>query len=91
MTAVRVRGHIAVIGVLSGVAGEVSLMPMLAKQIRLQGVLVGNRRQQQDMVRAIEASNIEPLIDKTFPLQELADAFRYQETNQHFGKICLTI
>ncbi|RJS93631.1 NAD(P)-dependent alcohol dehydrogenase [Salinisphaera sp. Q1T1-3] len=91
MTAVRVGGHIAVIGVLTGVAGEVSMMPMLAKQIRLQGVLVGNRRQQQDMVRAIEANGIEPVIDKQFPLNELADAFRYQETNQHFGKICLDL
>lgn len=91
MEAVRVGGHIAVIGVLTGVAGEVSLMPMLAKQIRLQGVLVGTRRQQQDMVRAIEANDIHPVIDKRFPLSELADAFRYQETSQHFGKICLDI
>ena len=91
MTAVRVGGHIAVISVLTGVAGEMSLMPMLGKQIRLQGVLVGNRRQQQDMVRAIEANDIHPIIDKQFPLSELADAFRYQETNQHFGKICLDI
>lgn len=91
MTAVRVGGHIAVIGVLTGVAGEVALMPMLAKQIRLEGVLVGNRRQQQDMVRAIEANDIHPIIDQHFPLSELAEAFRYQETNQHFGKICLDI
>jgi NADPH:quinone reductase-like Zn-dependent oxidoreductase len=91
MTAVRVGGHIAVIGVLTGVAGEMPLMPMLAKQIRLQGVLVGNRRQQQDMVRAVEANDIHPVIDKQFPLSELADAFRYQETNQHVGKICLDI
>jgi NADPH:quinone reductase-like Zn-dependent oxidoreductase len=29
------------------------------------------------------------VIDKTFALEQIVDAFRYQESNQHFGKICL--
>ena len=64
-------------------------MPALAKQIRLQGVLVGSRRQQIEMIRAIDASGLRPVIDRSFGLEEIADAFRYQESNRHFGKICL--
>ena len=89
MAAARVGGHIAVIGILSGVAGELPLVPALLKQLRLQGVLVGSRAQQQAMVRAIDANGLRPVIDRRFALEEIVAAFRYQESNQHFGKICL--
>jgi NADPH:quinone reductase-like Zn-dependent oxidoreductase len=62
---------------------------MMIKNARLQGVLVGSRRQQQEMVRGIEANGLRPVIDRTFGLGELADAFRYEESGKHFGKICL--
>lgn len=89
MLAARVGGHIAVIGILTGLSAEVSIITALVKQLRLQGLIVGSRTQQQDMVRAIDANHMRPVIDKVFPLENIVDAFRYQETNQHFGKICL--
>ena len=89
MTAVRIAGHISVIGILTGSAGQIDLMPALAKQVRLQGVLVGSRRQQIEMIRAIDASGLRPVIDRSFGLEEIGEAFRYLESNRHFGKICL--
>lgn len=88
--AVRIGGHISLIGVLTGVGGEVPTAKLMAKQARLQGLIVGSRTQQQEMVRAIEANGMMPVIDREFPLGEIADAFRHQETGRHFGKICLT-
>ena len=89
MIATRIGGHIAVIGILTGLAGQLNVVTALVRQLRLQGVLVGSRSQQEEMVRAIDANGIRPIIDRSFALEEIADAFRYQETNQHFGKICL--
>lgn len=91
LQAVRVGGCVAVIGILGGLSGELPLMPVLAKQVRLLGVLVGSRRQQLDLVRAINANKMRPVLDRHFPLDGLADAFRYQESGQHFGKIILDI
>ncbi|HEY0907450.1 MAG TPA: NAD(P)-dependent alcohol dehydrogenase [Methylophilus sp.] len=91
MLAARVGGHLSVIGILTGLAGDFSLVTALIKQLRLQGVLVGNRSQQQDMVKAIEANGLRPVVDKVFALEEMVAAFQYQESNQHFGKICLAI
>lgn len=85
--AVRVGGHISLIGVLTGGAGEVPTAALMARQARLQGLIVGSRREQQDMVRALEASGIRPVIDRRFPLEELANAFRYELSGGHFGKI----
>lgn len=89
MLAARVGGHLSVIGILTGLGGEVSIVTALIKQLRLQGLIVGNRTQQQDMVKAIDANGMRPIVDKVFPLESMVDAFRYQESNQHFGKICL--
>lgn len=89
MEAARVGGHVSVIGILTGVAGSLQVVPALVKQLRLQGVLVGSRRHQMDMVRAIDANGMKPVVDSRYPLDALVEAFRHQESNRHFGKICL--
>jgi NADPH:quinone reductase-like Zn-dependent oxidoreductase len=86
--AVRVGGHIALIGVLTGREGTVPTSQLMAKQARLQGLIVGSRREQQDYVAALERTGIRPVIDSTFTLGTLGDAFRHQATGNHFGKIC---
>ncbi|TFI58511.1 NAD(P)-dependent alcohol dehydrogenase [Sphingomonas parva] len=91
ITAVRIGGHIALIGVLTGRGGEVPTAFLMAKQARLQGLIVGSRRDQQDYVRALEAIGTPPVIDRSFPLEAIADAFRHQESGAHFGKICLEL
>jgi len=89
MAAARVGAHISAIGILTGLSGEVSIVTALIKQLRLQGLIVGNRTQQQDMIKAIDANKMHPMIDRVFPLESIVEAFQYQETNKHFGKICL--
>jgi len=88
--AVRVGGHVSLIGVLTGFAGNVPTAVLMRKQARLHGLIVGNRLQQQDYVRALEATGIRPVIDSSFPLEKIADAFRHEESGRHFGKICLS-
>ncbi len=89
IAAVRVGGIITLIGVLTGRSGAVPTAALMAKQARLQGLIVGSRREQQDFVRAIDAIGLKPVIDRSFPLEGIADAFRYQQSGSHFGKICL--
>ena len=83
----RLGGHISLIGVLAGFAGPINTALLMSMQIRLIGITVGARQHQQDMVRAIDANGIKPVLDQSFALEKLADAFRRQESNQHFGKI----
>jgi NADPH:quinone reductase-like Zn-dependent oxidoreductase len=92
MIAARTGGHIALIGAVAGF--ETDAMPFAiaqSKRLRLQGVTVGSRRDQLDMIRAIEANGIKPVIDSSFPLAELAAAFRHLNGGGHFGKICIDI
>lgn len=89
--AVAIGGHIALIGVLTGVAGEVPTARLMTRQARLQGLIVGSRTQQQAFVRALEVNGVRPIIDQTFELEAIADAFRHEASGQHFGKIGLSI
>lgn len=89
IAAARVGGHISLIGVLTGRQGDIPTAVLMRRQIRLQGLIVGSRRQQQQYVTALEQAKIRPVIDRTFALDELADAFRYQQSGSHFGKICI--
>lgn len=91
IAACRIGGHISLIGVLTGRAGEVPTDYMMVKQIRLHGLIVGNRAHQQDFVRALETTGIIPVIDSRFELADIANAFRHEEAKKHFGKIALTV
>ncbi|MCP1316168.1 NAD(P)-dependent alcohol dehydrogenase, partial [Halomonas sp. 707D7] len=88
--AVKIGGHLALIGILTGREGDIPTAKLMAKQATLKGLIVGSRRDQIEMIRAIEASNLRPIIDREFGLEEIADAFRHQESGKHFGKICLS-
>lgn len=91
MMATRVGGHVALIGVLAGFAGPVQTALLMAKNLRVQGLTVGSRAQQLAMIAGIEANGIRPVISDHFPLASLADAFRHQAANAHFGKIVVDI
>jgi len=89
IAACRTGGHIALIGVLTGFAGEVAIPALFSNQIRTSGIFIGSRADQEDMIRAITANRLKPVIDRRFPLQEIVAAFRYYESQKHFGKVCL--
>ncbi|MDP2259916.1 MAG: NAD(P)-dependent alcohol dehydrogenase [Caulobacter sp.] len=89
IVACTIGGHISLIGVLAGIAGEVPTALAMSKNVCIQGLTVGSRQDQEDMVAAIDANPFEPIIDSTFPLEGIAAAFAHQMSQKHFGKICL--
>lgn len=91
MLAARIGGHVSMIGVLAGVAGEVPTALLMSKNLRVQGITVGSHQDQVDMINAIDANGLRPVIDSTYPLDRLAEAFAHQISQAHFGKICVSI
>jgi NADPH:quinone reductase-like Zn-dependent oxidoreductase len=63
---------------------------LFQKNAVISGITVGSQANQEDMVKAINTNGILPVIDRSFGLEDLAEAFRLQESQQHFGKICLS-
>jgi NADPH:quinone reductase-like Zn-dependent oxidoreductase len=91
INALAVDGCISLIGVLTGWSGEVPTAALMTKNGRLSGITVGSQADHANMIAAVEANDLQPVIDRTFALEELGEAFRYQESQQHFGKICVSL
>ena len=90
--AVKLGGHIALIGVLSGPAANELVLPRIfLKQVRTSGIAMANHQSQKAMVEYLENSEIKPVISDTFDLAELAGAFQHQIDNKHFGKISISM
>jgi len=90
MRAVKMAGHIAVIGLVAG-KGEFTNVPIFMKALKLIGVFVGSRVMFEDMNAAIEKSRIMPVIDKAFGFSEVRQALGYMKSGEHFGKIVINI
>jgi NADPH:quinone reductase-like Zn-dependent oxidoreductase len=91
LKATRYAGHVSLIGVLSGISGDVQIGPILHKSITVRGIYVGSRAMFESMNRTISQHKIEPVIDHVFDFEQSPDAFRHLESAQHFGKIVIRI
>jgi NADPH:quinone reductase-like Zn-dependent oxidoreductase len=91
LRAIRYGGKIALIGVLTGTAGDVKTSAILHKHVRVQGIYVGSREHFESMNRAIALYKMHPVIDRDFPFSEAKEAMRYLESGAHFGKVVINI
>jgi len=91
MNAVRVGGRISLIGLLTGPEATVNPMPILGKQIQVQGVFVGSREMFESMNRAISLHQLRPMVDRVFAFEEAREAVRYMESGSHFGKVVIRL
>ncbi len=89
LRAVRLGGHISLIGVLSGQSGEVNPLPATMKGVRIQGIFVGSREMFEAMNRAVALHQIRPVIDRVFPFEEAKEALHYMQSGAHFGKVVI--
>ncbi|MGD9629864.1 MAG: NAD(P)-dependent alcohol dehydrogenase [Pyrinomonadaceae bacterium] len=90
INAVRLGGHIALIGALTGAAGF-SPTTVFMKAIRLQGIFTGPRSMFEDMLRAIGVNKLRPVVDRVFEFSEAREALKHLESGSHFGKIVVRI
>lgn len=87
----RLGGTIPLIGVVSGPAVELPLPLITMNLLNVIGVALGNRRQFSDMLRAIDQHSIKPVIDRVFPMEQLAEALTWLQGGNHLGKVCIEI
>jgi len=84
-------GHVSLIGVLAGIAGDVQIGHILHKALTVRGIYVGSREMFAAMNAAIMQDKLEPVIDRVFDFAESIEAFRHLETGRHFGKIVICL
>jgi NADPH:quinone reductase-like Zn-dependent oxidoreductase len=83
--------RIVVFGRTAGDIQNISPRVMFNKQLSVYGSLMGTRDEFLSMLDFVEKRNIKPVIDSTFPLAKIEDAFERMKSPEHFGKILLKI
>jgi len=86
---IRPGGTLSMIGVLSGGKLSAPLGLVVTRQVRLQGITVGNRDGFEAMMLAIGRHRLKPVIDRVFAFEALKEAMAHLRSGAHFGKVCI--
>ncbi|HEX3758432.1 MAG TPA: NAD(P)-dependent alcohol dehydrogenase [Kofleriaceae bacterium] len=91
VAALRYGGTMSLLGVLTGVKGEIQTYGIFHKGLRVAGIYVGSVAMFEGLIRALEARQIDPVIDRTFAFSEARAAYEYLASGQHFGKVVIRV
>jgi len=89
--ALRYGGTMSLLGILAGTQGPVNTYAILQKNIRVHGIYVGSVVMFEALVRALDATKVEPIIDTVFPFAEARAAYEHLASGTHFGKVVIRV
>jgi NADPH:quinone reductase-like Zn-dependent oxidoreductase len=94
------NGRLVIIGLMGGRRSEIDLGRMLAKRLSVQATTLRSRPEAEKAAIVsgvleqvwplVEGGAIRPVVDRTLPLRDAAEAHRVMESSAHTGKILLT-
>ncbi|HZA39137.1 MAG TPA: alcohol dehydrogenase catalytic domain-containing protein [Actinomycetota bacterium] len=87
LRALRKGGRLVVAGATAGTHSEVGWQRVFWNQLEIIGSTMGSVTDVADMLRMVAGARLRPIIDRTFSLAEGADALRYMDSGERFGKI----
>ncbi|WP_068403297.1 NAD(P)H-quinone oxidoreductase [Kribbia dieselivorans] len=101
VTALATAGRLVVIGLLGGVKAELNLNTLLSKRAAVIATSLRARpaAEKATIVAAVrehvwplvERGAVTPVVQRTYPLEQAADAHREMESSAHIGKLLLTL
>jgi putative PIG3 family NAD(P)H quinone oxidoreductase len=102
LRALALWGRLVFIGLMGGRTVEANLGLFLSRKLSVHGSTLRDRTLEQksrlvaafteQVLPAFSAGELRPILDeRRFRLDQIADAHRYMEANQNFGKIIVTI
>ncbi|WP_394849003.1 NAD(P)-dependent alcohol dehydrogenase [Pendulispora brunnea] len=91
VAALRYGGTMSLLGVLTGTKGEVNTYALFHKTARVAGVYVGSVAMFDAFNRALSASSIKPIIDRTYAFDQARQAYEHLASGQHFGKVVIRL
>lgn len=84
-------GRIGLYGGTTGMIGQINPAEIFWKQLAIHGSTMGTNQDFADMIASVEKYEINPVVDKVFPLEETEQAMRYMEAGKQFGKIVIAV
>ena len=97
----NLKGRMVVVGLVGGSDAKINLGALMRKRLKIIGTVLRSRSVAekialtQDFKKKIlplfESGAIRPVIDRAYPMEEVAQAHAYMEANKNFGKIIVNI
>ena len=84
-------GRIVVFGATAGPASKVMTISIALKNLDVFGTAMGNAQEFGDMLSFYEKHELHPVINETYPLEEVSAAQQHMEEGKGIGKIVLEI
>jgi NADPH:quinone reductase-like Zn-dependent oxidoreductase len=84
-------GRLVTCGATTGPKGALDLSALFAKQLSIFGSYMGTKGELLQAAALFFAGQLSPVIDRTYPLAEAAQAQRRLEESGQFGKIVLEV
>ena len=91
INALKIGGHISVIGALGGINVQLNLMQMVFKNAHMHGITVGSREDHSELNQFFEEHEIHPIIGKTVGFDDAIKEIYGMPSGSHFGKIVIDI
>jgi NADPH:quinone reductase-like Zn-dependent oxidoreductase len=88
--AVAYGGQISLVGVLAGAQGGIDFMTMFLSQATFQPIVVGSRRDLEDLCRTMEQHQIRPVIDSVFSFDEAKAGWSHYADRKVTGKVVIS-
>jgi len=91
VVALRYGGTMSLLGVLTGLKGEINTYGVFHKSLHIAGVYVGSVAMFESFNRALDATRIHPVIDSVFQFDQAKDAYAHLASATHFGRVVISI
>jgi len=101
LRSLKTGGRLVLVGLMGGVKIEANLGLLMTKRLQIFGSVLRSRPLADKIaitrsfrskwLPLLAAGRIKPIVDRVFPLAQVADAHRYMEENRNFGKIILSL
>jgi NADPH:quinone reductase-like Zn-dependent oxidoreductase len=89
MKSLKAAGTLVTCGATTGPKADMDLRFLFSRQLALLGSYMGTMSELYEVLGHVFAGRLKPVIDHTFPLQDIRAAHEYMEHSQMFGKIVL--
>jgi NADPH:quinone reductase-like Zn-dependent oxidoreductase len=87
----RKGGRVVHCGVTTGASAEVNLSALYWNQFTIMGSTMGSHEDFRQMLQAVSANKLWPVIDSVHVLEDVREATRRMEAGEQFGKIVLKV
>jgi NADPH:quinone reductase-like Zn-dependent oxidoreductase len=101
LESMAVKGRMVSVGRLNSNVGAIDLDLLALRRVRLIGVTFRTRSKEEriacvqrcaaDLLDALADGRLQPVVQRSFPLEEIAAAHEYMERDEHVGKIVVEI